>query len=339
MSKHCQNLANLQRTAYSAPTRPKRAGEWTWVPDQDGTPDKPITRPPTAADAKRNQAAAPDASGDADGSTQAAANDAAYTAEKLARWKPGQLKELLNSLGLDASGCAEKKDIVDKIMRHPGGPAAAAEAAAARGDPVAVPAPKARVSGQEGASGSGSGLMDGDGTKPAVEETDASGAAAAADADGEEQDGFIGMTLADYMGRPTEEADNNIANGGRNGGARPGGAGGGRPGAVGGETRGGGGGGGPSSVTGSTASGRADLSSAASGRGGRVVRLAPAHIAPPSRPAPEWMVVMQVGVWEQAAVLCSKPCFSTKRMRSCMQNVGAWRCSHRFKTTRVAPEI
>ncbi|CAN0428370.1 unnamed protein product, partial [Ectocarpus sp. 13 AM-2016] len=40
----------------------------------------------------------------------------AYRAEDLARWKPRQLKELLTDLGLDASGCVEKRDIVDKIM-------------------------------------------------------------------------------------------------------------------------------------------------------------------------------------------------------------------------------
>lgn len=252
--------------------------EWTWVPDHDGTPDKPIAKPPAAADAKSNQATGPGASGEADGNTLGNTNDA-YSAEKLARWKPGQLKELLTSLGLDASGCREKQDIVDKVMRHPGGATAAAEAATARGEPVIVAAPKIRVSGQDG----------GGGTKP-VEETDDTDAAG----DGEEQDGFVGMTLADYMGRPTEEAGNDAINGGGGGGgdARPGGAGGGRPSAGDGGTRGGG----PPSVVGSTNSGKAELSSAASGRGGRVVRLAPAHIAPPSRPAPEWVVVMQVGV-------------------------------------------
>ena len=257
-----------------------------------------------AAGAGSNHAAAPDASGEADRSStrgKTAGDDDVYSAKRLVRWKPGQLKELLTGLGLDASGCAEKQDIVDKIMRHPGGPAAAAEAATARGeDPVAsIPAPKIRVSGQDGDSGGG------DGAKPGQEDTDIDGATA----DGEEgQDGFVGMTLADYMGRPTEEAGNEVINGGGNGGARPGGAGGGRPGAPGGGIRGGGGGGdGPPSVTGSTASARAELSSAASGKGGRVVRLAPAHIAPPSRPAPEWVVVMQVGAWQRTVTALRDP--------------------------------
>lgn len=176
-----------------------------------------------------------------------------------------------------------------KIMRHPGGPVAAARAATARSEPAEVAAPAIQASRQDGGSG--------DGTDPAAEEMDVAGAATATAAgDSEGQDGFVGMTLADYMGRPTEEAGSGITNGGGNEGARPGGgAGGGRPGVAGGGARGGGGGG-PPSVAGSTASGRVELSSAASGRGGRVVRLAPAHIAPPSRPAPEWVVDMQVGV-------------------------------------------
>lgn len=304
--------------------------EWAWVPDQDGTPDKPIAKPPPAADTKGNPATAPNASEEADSSDPAKANEA-YSAEKLARWKPGQLKELLTGLGLDASGCREKQDIIDKIIRHPGGSAAAAGAAAARGEPVDVLAAKIEVSGQDGegggAGGGGGGGSD-DGTTPA-EETDAAVAAA----DGEEQDGFVGMTLADYIGRPTDEAGNDLIGGGGNGDPRPGGAGGGRPGARGGGTRssGGGGGGGPPSVAGSTASGRAELSSAASGRGGKVVRLAPAHIAPPSRPAPEWVVVAQVGVWY------GRQCTTTSRAQSAIQDLMNGGYHNRLRHTTVKP--
>ena len=277
----------------------QRAAEWAWVPDKDGTPDKPTAKPPAKADGKeggepasKGAAAAVEGGGEA-GGDGSGKESLAYSAEQLERWKPGQLKELLTGLGLDASGCAEKRDIVEKIMRHPGGAAAAADAAAARGEQIVatVAAPARRRS---------SGL-DGDGAAKPAEE-----AAAGGGGGGEEEDGFAGLTLADYMGRPTEQAaDNGVA------GRRPGGAGGGRP--------GGGGGGGvrgggrtgrgdriagvgdndgkldPPSVAGSMNSGRAEISSAASGRGGKVVRLAPAHIAPPSRPAPEWVVDMQVG--------------------------------------------
>lgn len=213
----------------------------------------------------------------------------AYSPEELAKWKPGQLKELLSSLGLDASGCAEKRDIVGKIMRHPGGPAAAAAAATARGETVATVGPGSPSSGPEG-GGHGD-------VKPVEREA----AVSAITGDGEENDGFVGMTLADYMGRPDENGDNINSGDGNGNHNRTGGPGGGRPGGGGGNRgagRGGAGDGHPrplSVAESSTSGGRAELSSTATGRGGKVVRLAPAHIAPPSRPAPEWVVDMQVG--------------------------------------------
>ncbi|CBJ25838.1 tetratricopeptide repeat domain protein [Ectocarpus siliculosus] len=271
----------------------KRVVEWTWVPDQDGTPDNPIVKP-SAAEAGR--ATTTSATDDRDNATVPENVNEAYRAEDLARWKPGQLKELLTNLGLDASGCVEKRDIVDKIMRHPGGPAAAAAAAIARGETVAAAPPSGRPTGEKGGSEAGGlqpgGVGDGDvamGKTAVVVTTD----------DDEEQDGFVGMTLADYMGRPTEENSNDHYhdNRGGNGAGRPGGPRGRPTGGSDGAARGGNRmdpHAAASSVSGSAGGGgRGDVSSAASGRGGKVVRLAPAHIAPPSRPAPEWVVDMQ----------------------------------------------
>ncbi|CAM9264513.1 unnamed protein product, partial [Ectocarpus sp. 12 AP-2014] len=271
----------------------KRDIKWTWVPDQDGTPDNPIVKPSPAEARKSTTTSATD---DRDNATVPGNVNEAYRAEDLARWKPGQLKELLADLGLDASGCVEKRDIVDKIMRHPGGPAAAAAAAIARGETVAAATPSVRPMGEEGGSEAGGlesgGVGDGDvamGKTAVVVTTD----------DGEEQDGFVGMTLADYMGRPTEEKSNDRYhdNGGGNGAGRPGGPRGRPTGGGDGAARGGSRidpHAAVSSVSGSAGGGgRGDVSSAASGRGGKVVRLAPAHIAPPSRPAPEWVVDMQ----------------------------------------------
>lgn len=289
--------------------------EWTWIPDQDGTPENPVVKPSASKviDVQESRASAPGATGDTT-AVPAEQEGGVYSADDLARWKPGQLKELLTSLGLDASGCTEKRDIVDKIMRHPRGPAAAAAAATARGETIAVRRRSAQSEGQKVGVSAGT---------QSAEDTMAA-AASAGDKEQEQKDGeeqeeegedFVGMTLADYMGRPTEEDGvNNPGLDGRGGGGRPGGVG---PGDRG---RGGGGrprgeapggrigdrnGGGrlgydrpdrarPTSVSGSASGGREDLSSAASGRGGKVVRLAPAHIAPPSRPAPEWVIHMQV---------------------------------------------
>ncbi|CAM9536199.1 unnamed protein product, partial [Scytosiphon promiscuus] len=208
-----------------------RSAEWTWIPDQDGTPDNPRANPPGSISIDRKESK----TGSAGAATAAKATspeqgDQPYSAEDLARWKPGPLKELLAGLGLDASGCTEKNDIVEKIMRHPGGPAAAAAAATARGETVAFPGRGEQSPAQEGGNAQ---------STRAVEE-----AVVAATAEGgEEEEGF----------------DRAL----------------------------------PASVSGSASGGRDELSSATSGRGGKVVRLAPAHIAPPSRPAPEWVVHMQ----------------------------------------------
>lgn len=230
----------------------------------------------------------------------------AYSAGDLAKWKPGQLKQLLTSLGLDASGCAEKRDIVEKIMGHPGGAAAAAAAATARGETVAMAISESPSLGPDGGGRGGSGVGSvghngGDGG--GVEKVVAGEAAVSATGDGEGNDGFVGMTLADYMGRPDENDDSLKSDDGNGNHDRPGGPGGGRPGGGGGVGVRGPGRGGPGgnghlgslSVAESSISGRAELSRTATRRGEKVVRLAPAHIAPPSRPAPEWVVDMQVG--------------------------------------------
>ncbi|CAM9498108.1 unnamed protein product, partial [Ectocarpus fasciculatus] len=287
------SVASGLGAAVRSSSKQKRVVEWTWVPDQDGTPENPIVKP-SAAEAGR--ASTTSATDGRDNTTVPDNVNEAYRAEDLARWKPGQLKELLTDLGLDASGCVEKRDIVDKIMRHPGGPVAAAAAAIARGETVVIAAPSIRPTGEVGGNEVGGlesgGLGDGDGAmgKTAIVVTTD---------DGEEQDGFAGMTLADYMGRPTEETSNDRYrdNGGGNGAGRPGGPRGRPTGGSDGAARGGNRmdpHAAASSVSGSAGGGgRGDVSSAASGRGGKVVRLAPAHIAPPSRPAPEWVVDMQ----------------------------------------------
>lgn len=293
-------------------TSVQRMAEWRWIPDQDRTPDNPRVKPPASinVDRKESKAGAPGIPAGAANPSSPQQTDAPYSAEELTRWKPGPLKELLAGLGLDASGCAEKKDVVEKIMRHPGGAAAAAAAATARGETIAVPGRGAQSPGQE---------EGGDGRSARSAEETTAAATAEKGGEEEEEDGFVGMTLADYMGRPTEENGGDHADfgagGGRPGGGGPsdrggGGGGGGPPGGgQGGGVRGrdgrGGGAGGdgehgrldrarPASISGSASGGRDELSSAASGRGGKVVRLAPAHIAPPSRPAPEWVVHMQV---------------------------------------------
>lgn len=238
-----------------------------------------------------------------------------YSAAELLRWKPGQLKGLLSDLGMDASGCAEKRDIVEKIFQHPGGLEAAAKAAAARGDAVPQPAGQgaeegsASVEGGRGgdplaaqqgelaslrgmsmsalkvvgsAEGAGSdGFLNEQDLAARIDDTrkQSSTAAPKPDADErEEADGnLVGMTLADYMSRPPEEVKE--AERGRSRG---------RPavrGAVEGHV--------DRTASGSAHGGRQDGSLASSG-GRRVVRLAPAGIAPPSKPAPEWVLDMQV---------------------------------------------
>lgn len=199
-------------------------------------------------------------------------------------------------------------------MRHPGGAAAAAAAVTARGETRAIAVPRRSSSGPHSSSGGGRGDVQPVEGEAAVSTTTGG--------DGEENDGFVGMTLADYMGGRLDENGDTINSGDGNvNHNRPGGPGGGRPGGGGGNRGGGRAGGavdghlGPLSVAeSSTSGGRAELSSTATGRGGKVVRLAPAHIAPPSRPAPEWVVDMQVGCTISVGVLFSVfdcPCSSS----------------------------
>lgn len=294
--------------------------DWTWVPDVDGTPDCPVTKPDsrTVSSANGKAATAPGDTGDGVSGqvgTNGTATDGVYSSADLSRWKPGQLKSLMSDLGLDASGCVEKRDIVDKIARHPGGLAAAASAAADRGDDI-CPISEKRGEGQESPAGddgsrdactlemqpaenlrgmrvpalkkimsaegiNSDGCLDKEDLIARIEDkrkrSSVLPVAAAADLE-EQDDGLVGMTLADYMSRPP--ADSNDAENGPGRGRQdtPGGVGGGHV---------------DPSVSDSGPGDRPGNSSAASGSR-RVVRLAPAHIAPPSRPAPEWVVDMQV---------------------------------------------
>lgn len=201
-------------------------------------------------------------------------------------------------LGLDASGCTDKRDIVEKIARHPGGLAAAAVAAAtASGDVVARRDDSQRGPGGDGeiavggsddgrGGGDGGGGDDGGGDNGGGDGGKERDDATTASEPQEEGENLVGMTLADYMSRPpVVDDDPGIAETGRGEGRSRGGHG-----ADGGDGRGG---------------GRAALSPSGSVNGGRPcstsagsaafrVRLAPAHIAPPSQPAPEWVLTMQV---------------------------------------------
>lgn len=336
--------------------------EWTWVPDKDGTPDRPITKlqSKTLAASDGASSIAQDVpaagSGSVGGDVVPAANGGekqkgrdgsslpknsdVYTTMELLRWKPGQLKTLLTDLGLDSSGCVEKRDIVEKIGRHPGGPAAAAAAAAARGEVRLIQAQPgssegidcgdrggdrrgdgAWVGSSVGRPGRDCGLsedlknmgiralqaiMKAEGIDAAgcqsnedfvskIEEhrqksfvTAAADAADAADPQTEsepspdtlskaeqeenEERNLVGMTLADYMNRPAPVAAAEAGHGRDRARGRGSATGGGR--------------------------GKSGSGSACGARRGtanpRVVRLAPSHIAPPSTPAPDWVVEMQV---------------------------------------------
>lgn len=269
------------------------------------------------------------------GSSGGEKNDV-YSLEELSRWKPAQLKILLSELGLDASGCAEKRDVVDKIARHPGGLAAAAAAAIVRGEAVrqntgqkGVGKSEAVVIGSGGndglaarAEGKGGAVKSlGDDTealgleKMAVSaqgvgadgylgkddkamgnkigdktashsssaEMRATAAATAIQQPSDQDDNLVGMTLADYMSRSPAENEAERGHGHGHGHGR------GWPAASGVDDRMKD----PSAVSVSGSVGRPNSALAAPGHR-TVVRLAPAHIAPPSRPAPEWVLDMQV---------------------------------------------
>lgn len=313
---------------------------WAWVPDEDGSPGFPsvsfqkrkgsTVEIPQSATGDIESAGGLDVGKDVSlektGST-GIEEIKKYSMAELSRWKPGQLKGLLSDLSLDTSGCLEKRDIVEKIARHPEGLATAAAVAVARGDPV-----REKSGQQENRGGSPSGgdfiggtqvMGKGKGedlremkvsalkTIMLAEGIDSAGCLDKEDlvakinnkrrkssilvnvelnpvsSDGpnhseEQDDNFAGMTLADYMNGPPEVSNNAEKEHGR------------------GQRRGSGGGGSRGGaghlelpVSGSWNGGRPGTASATSG-GRRVVRLAPAHIAPPSRPAPEWVVDMQV---------------------------------------------
>ena len=247
-----------------------------------------------------------------------------YSLEELSRWKPVQLKGLLSELGLDASGCTEKRDVVDKIARHPGGLAAAAAAAIARGEAVRQNArqgvesegvadgsrrdgdaararEKGDITGLEktvvSADGVGSngclGEEDKSTGKNLEDETTHSSSAemmgATANQPNDQDDNLVGMTLADYMSRSPVENETEHGRGHGHGHGRSAASG------VDGRAK-------DPSVSAAGSVGRPSSSLAVTGHR-TVVRLAPAHIAPPSRPAPEWVLDMQVCRAIRATVL------------------------------------
>lgn len=174
-------------------------------------------------------------------------NIAPYTVDELARWRAPELKELVASLGINPSGCVGKRDIIEKIARHPGGLAAAAEAAIARGE--------AREEGHVDREESHEGTAD-------------------------EAASLVGMSLADYMTRsaPSEGPER----GRERARARS-----------------------PRSdvshdrtPAADSARGLADTAEPGAAPGSaifpRVVRIAPAHIAPPKAPVPRWVMEIQV---------------------------------------------
>lgn len=244
---------------------------------------------------------------------------AEYTAAELLRWMPNQLKILLTDLGLDSSGCVDKTDIVDKIAQHSGGLTAAAASAIARGETrddqfygsnpnpgrgresmsnnqgpldVSIIANMGGGIPPEGMAGSGSatpqdfGGERGEGDFGQMGGTKPDGSPQPTE---QEDRSLMGMTLADYMNRqaPTateetrpvnrpDQTRRGVVNTGRN--SRNGRKDGRRT---------------PSVQSGSSGGGRPGT---ASGKpvNPKNVRLAPSHIAPPSTPAPEWVVEMQV---------------------------------------------
>lgn len=240
--------------------------EWSWIPDADGTPDNPVKKPETPKAVRASDvAAAPSVDTDIRGSTTGGggsggdgSNDGSgvYSIAELLQWKPALLKELLSDLSLDSSGCAEKRDIVQKIATHPGGLAAAAAAAVARGDVVRRRSEQAGGDETHGSSDGDKSLEPAGSTPPQKEQ----------------ENDPMGMTLADYMSQSVLE--DNVETGRGRGRPRP-------------STS-------APRLSLSVGSGNSIRPGTASSANLRTVRLAPAHIAPPSRPAPEWVLEMQV---------------------------------------------
>lgn len=258
-----------------------------WVPDEDGTPENSTTKP----DPPRPQASFTGASSAAPPNKE---DSGEYTTAELSRWKPGQLKGLLVDLGLDPSGCTDKRDIVERIARHPGGLAAAAAAATTRGDGVARRDSQRELAGDGaiamggsdvGSDGGGGGEDGGGGIKGRDEAGLLGPDATSTSEPQEEGENLIGMTLADYMSRPPADDPDAAEISGSRGRSQGHGADGGRE---------RGGGRVVPSTPGSVNGGRPGSPSVGSATW--KVRLAPAHIAPPSQPAPEWVVEMQVCV-------------------------------------------
>lgn len=255
-------------------------------------------------------------------------SDNVYTVHELASWKPSQLKALLTEIGLDASGCVEKRDIIDKIARHPGGYAAAAAAAAARGetrvdnrsastDPNLGQQGAHKITGvghaERGGVGGGNSRRSGaagrdrtrgfegrDENQGDLQDMVFSGAnvkpvtSALDPAEQEDTGGLMGMTLADYMNRSAPVATAADIASDAVGKGRPLGRGDGE-----GDVRSSGRDGknerqSSSRYSGSSAGGETRGAGSARTINPRTVRLAPSHIAPPSTPAPEWVVEMQV---------------------------------------------
>ena len=111
------------------------------MPDKDGTPDCPIKSftarigdtTPFAHDERGTSGRAVEGEKH-DGNTRGSRVDTGECTAELLRWKPEQLKELLINLGLNVADCTKKHDVVERIVNHPRGLAAAAVTAAARDD-------------------------------------------------------------------------------------------------------------------------------------------------------------------------------------------------------------
>lgn len=280
----------------------------------DGTPDKPTEKADPSA--VRFHKGTPPANSDRKGvDATGGFNDTSstYILADLLRWKPGQLKQLLSDLDLTSSGCLEKRDVAEKITRHPQGLATAAAVAAARGDPM--PELVQPASPHDGSGSGGARMMrtredietrksrnlcmpaskvakstegrdprqqqdEGDffdgsdgrterGAVPVLHERlDEGHAGGSEDIDADENENLAGMTLADYMSQ-TPAAENTrrpAATGNYRESRRP-------------PANSGDGGG--------SASRPASSLSASGVR--RNVPLAPAHVTPPSIPAPNWV--------------------------------------------------
>lgn len=120
---------------------------WTWIPDQDGTPEYAMKEQAGRRDDTnplgKVLGVGKDGKIDEGGHVK---TDEHNGTEALMKWKPGELKKIMTTLELNAEGCAEKRDIVKRITSHPRGLAAATAAASAHGDAFPSPSREAGTS-------------------------------------------------------------------------------------------------------------------------------------------------------------------------------------------------